>query len=291
MTAMSANIDDFGVDSAPLAGPLEGKLSAVREAGFTQIVLCAADLVNHPGGVDGAVAAVQRSGLRVSGFQSLHDFEGLPAALQAYKIGVAKAMLEMCHALNCHLMVASASILTQARSDNATLIHDLRQLAMLAIPKNIRIAYRANTQAHTVKEFGQAWDLVCMADMPNLGLCLDAADVLTSTSQDNDLDMLDAEKLFLVQLADTLDSAIPSARLFPGEGEHSAELATMLTTLHELGYRGDYCLSARNPDYLHMPVASVVQRAWDSALWLGQDVLQRSVPLPNQIRLKRVLAS
>jgi sugar phosphate isomerase/epimerase len=200
-------------------------------------------------------------------------------------------MLEMCHALNCHLMVASASILKQARSDNASLTHHLRQLAMLAIPKNIRIAYRANTLAHTVKEFGQAWDLVCVADMPNLGLCLDAADVLTSTSQDNDLEMLDAEKLFLVQLADTLDNSLPQARLFPGEGEHRAELAIMLTTLHDLGYRGDYCLSAKNPDYLHMPVGSVVQRAWESALWLGQDVLQRSVPMPNQIRLKRLLAT
>ncbi|MDR3371703.1 sugar phosphate isomerase/epimerase family protein [Rhodoferax sp.] len=291
MTSFSANIDDFGVDSASLAGPLEGKLSAVREAGFAQIVLCASDLVNHPGGIDAAVAAVQHSGLRVSGFQSLHDFEGLPDSLQAYKIDVAKAMLGMCHALNCHLMVASASTLTQARTDNASLIHNLRQLAMLAIPKNIRIAYQANPQAHTVKEFGQAWDLVCMADMPNLGLCLDTAEVLASTSADNDLEMLDSEKLFLVQLADTLDSANPSARLFPGEGEHRTELATMLTTLHGLGYRGDYCLSSLNADYLHMPASIVVRRAWDSALWLGQDVLQRSVPLPNQIRLKRVLAN
>jgi len=291
MSTFSANIDDFGVDSASLAGSLEVKLSAVRNAGFTQIVLCAADLVNHPDGVNGAVAAVQQSGLRVSGFKTLHDFEGLPEPLLAYKIDVAKTMLEMCQALNCHLMVASASTLAKADAGNATLIHHLRQLAMLAIPKNIRIAYRANPQAHTVKEFGQAWDLVCMADMPNLGLCLDTAEVLVSTSADNDLEMLDAQKLFLVQLADTLDNATPDARLFPGEGAHSAELASMLTTLHDLGYRDDYCLSAHNADYLSMPAERVVQRAWNSALWLGQDVLQRSVPLPNQIRLKRVLAS
>ncbi|MBB1074158.1 sugar phosphate isomerase/epimerase [Rhodoferax sp. 4810] len=289
MTAYSANIDDFGLDSAPLAGPLEGKLSAARDTGFSQIMLSATDLVEHPGGVDGAVSAVLGSGLRVSGFRSLHDFEGLSGALQAYKIDVAKAMLEMCHALDCHLLVVSASTLTQADTNNAALVRNLRQLAMLAIPKNIRIAYRAHSQGHTTREFGQAWDLVCMADMPNLGLCLDTAEVLTSTSLDNDLDMLDPEKLFLVQLADTLDPASPATRLFPGEGEHSAELAAMLTTLHSLGYRGDYCLSAKNADYLHMPASSVVQRAWAAALWLGQDVLQRSVPLPNQIRLKHRL--
>jgi sugar phosphate isomerase/epimerase len=286
MTAYSANIDDFGVDSSALAGSLEGKLAAARDTGFSQILLSSADLVNHPGGVDAAVAAVQASGLRVSGFLALNDYEGLSGPLLTNKISVAKALLEMCHALRCHLLVLNASTLAAAASDTTTLVRNLRQLAMLAIPRNIRIAYRAHSQAQVVKEFGQAWDLVCMADMPNLGLCLDAAEVLASSSPDNDLDMLDAEKLFFVQLADRLDPSHLAARLFPGEGEHSTELASLVTTLHKLGYRGDYGLSAFNADYLQMPAPLVTQRAWDAALWLGQEVLQRSVPLPNQIRLK-----
>ena len=286
MTAYSANIDDFCVDSSTLAGSLEGKLAAARDTGFSQILLSSADLVNHPGGVDAAVAAVQASGLRVSGFLALNDYEGLSGPLLTNKISVAKALLEMCHALRCHLLVLNASTLAAASSDTATLVRNLRQLAMLAIPRNIHIAYRAHSQAQVVKEFGQAWDLVCMADMPNLGLCLDAAEVLASSSPDNDLDMLDAEKLFFVQLADRLDPSHLATRLFPGEGEHSTELASLVTTLHQLGYRGDYGLSALNTDYLQMPTPLVTQRAWDAALWLGQEVLQRSVPLPNQIRLK-----
>jgi hypothetical protein len=35
-----------------------------------------------------------------------------------------------------------------------------------------------------------------------------------------------------------------------------------------------------------MPPATVAQRARRSAIWLGEDVLRRSVPLPNQIRLR-----
>jgi len=291
MTVNSANMDDFGVDSATLAGSLEGKLAAARDTGFSHILLSSIDLVNHPGGMDQAVAAVQASGLRVSGFQSLNNYEGLSGPLLVNKISVAKALLEMCHALKSHLLVVNASTLATAASDTTTLVRNLRQLAMLAIPKNIRIAYRAHPQAQVVKEFGQAWDLVCMADMPNLGLCLDASEVLTSTSPDNDLDMLDAEKLFFVQLADRLDPTRTDTRLFPGEGAHSAELATVVTTLHKLGYRGDYGLSAVNADYLQMPAPMVAQRAWDAALWLGQEVLQRSVPLPNQIRLKHSRAA
>jgi len=33
------NIDDFGMDTITLAGPLEAKLRAIRGAGFTQVML------------------------------------------------------------------------------------------------------------------------------------------------------------------------------------------------------------------------------------------------------------
>jgi hypothetical protein len=35
-----------------------------------------------------------------------------------------------------------------------------------------------------------------------------------------------------------------------------------------------------------MPLPMVAQRARRSALWLGEDVLRRSLPLPNQLRLR-----
>jgi sugar phosphate isomerase/epimerase len=291
MSHYSANIDDFAMDSRSMAGPLEARLKAARDAGFTQITLSAADLASYPGGADAAVAAVQASGLRVSVFQTLADFEGLSGPSLAYKIGVAKSMLEMCHAVDCHLLVASASTLTHAASDTATLIRNLRQLAMLAIPMNIRIAYKAWSQGAVVKAFMQAWDLVCQADMPNLGLCLDTVEMLASGASQEDIDYLDAEKLFLVLLADSINAVAPHFRVFPGEGEHNNDLAAWVTAFHRLGYRGDYSLAVFNDDYQQLPPPGVAQRAWGSALWLGQDVLQRSVPLPNQIRLKRRLAA
>ena len=158
---------------------------------------------------------------------------------------------------------------------------------MLAIPMNIRIAYQASPNGHSIKSFGQAWDLVWQADMPNLGLCLDALDVLSCPSAQDDLDFLEANKLFLVQLADHIDAQRAAVHVFPGEGEHNEALAGLLTTLHELGYRGNYNLAVLNDDYRQMAAGTVARRASASALWLGQDVLQRSVPLPNQIRLKR----
>ena len=60
------NLDHFGMDTITLAGPLEPKLRAVRAAGFTQIMLSAADIVGHPDGEPAAMAAVRTSGLRVN---------------------------------------------------------------------------------------------------------------------------------------------------------------------------------------------------------------------------------
>jgi hypothetical protein len=45
------NLDHFGMDTITLAGPLEGKLRAMREAGFTQVMLNANDLAGHPAGL------------------------------------------------------------------------------------------------------------------------------------------------------------------------------------------------------------------------------------------------
>ena len=297
MTHYSGNIGDFGMDTISLAGPLEAKLQAVREAGFSQIMLAARDLVGHPSGLDAAVAAVKGSGLRVTGFQVLRDFEGLSGHLHAYKIDIAKSMLEMCAALDCRLLLVCSSTSVHATGDTPALVRDLRKLAMLAIPMNIKIAYEALSWGRTVNEFPQAWDLVCQADMPNLGLGFDSFHMFASNTALEELEMLDPQKIFLVQLADFMWLDIKSVaeridtarhfRVFPGEGVHSEALAALVSRLHALGYRGDYSFEVFNDDYQQMPLATVARRAWRSAQWLGEDVLRRSVPLPNQIRLKR----
>ena len=63
------NIECFGMDTISLAGPLEARLQAMRQAGFGQVMLKANDLTGHPGGVEAAVRAVRDSGLRGTGFQ------------------------------------------------------------------------------------------------------------------------------------------------------------------------------------------------------------------------------
>ena len=69
-------------------------------------------------------------------------------------------------------------------------------------------------------------------------------------------------------------------RVFPGEGVHSAELASLVLRLDRLGYRGDYSFEVFNDDYQQLPLPVVAQRARRSAVWLAQEVLRRPAPLP-----------
>src|SRR6185312_9706837 len=130
-----------GMDTITLAGPLEAKLRAVRDGGFTQIMLAARDIVGHPQGEAAAIAAVRASGLRVTGFQVLRDFEGLSGHLHAYKVDVAKAMLAMCKALGSKVLLACSSSSAHASGEAGLLVRDLRKLATLAVPLGINVAY------------------------------------------------------------------------------------------------------------------------------------------------------
>lgn len=291
------NFADFGIDTISLAGPLEAKLKAAREAGFSQIMLSARDVVGHPDGLDAAVAAVQASGLRVTGFQVLRDFEGLSGHLHDYKVDVAKSMLDMCRRLGAKVLLVCSTTSVHAQEDREHMARDLRKLAMLAVPLGIRIAYEALSWGRHVNEFPQAWDVVLRADMPNLGIGLDSFHAFATKTAADELDLIDPYKIFLVQLADFMWQEIRSVeerittarhfRVFPGEGVHSAEVADWVLRLHRLGYRGDYSFEVFNDDYQQMPLPTVAARARRSALWLGETVLRRSVPLPNAIKLKR----
>jgi len=141
-----------------------------------------------------------------------------------------------------------------------------------------------------------AWDVVSRADAPNLGIGIDSFHAFATKTSLDELDMLDPEKIFLVQLADFMWQDIRSVeerintarhfRVFPGEGVHSQQLAELVMRLAALGYRGDYSFEVFNDDYLQIPLPVVAQRARRSAEWLGEEVLRRSVPLPNRMQLR-----
>ena len=173
----------------------------------------------------------------------------------------------------------------------------LKKLAMLAVPLGIKVAYEALSWGRTVNEFPTSWDVVCRADCPNLGMGIDAFHIFAAKTPLDAIEELDPSKIFLVQLSDfmwqetrTFEERMATARtyrVFPGEGVHTAEVAEMVLKLDALGYQGDYSFEVFNDDYQQLPQSLVAQRAHSSAMWLSEEVLRRSVPLPNAMRLHK----
>ncbi len=288
------NLDHFGMDTITLAGTLEQRLDAIRGAGFTQVMLSARDLTSHEGGVAAAVAAVKRSGLRVTGFQVLRDFEGLSGHLHAYKVDIAKAMLKMCHAVGASVLLVCSSTSVHATGDADTLAKDLAKLAMLAVPLRIRIAFEALSWGRHVNEYPQAWDIVERANRSNLGLALDSFHMLATATPHDELEYVYPDRIFLVQLADFMWQEIRSPeekintarhfRVFPGEGVHGDDVAELVRRLDRMGYRGDYSFEVFNDDYVQLPVDVVAARARKAAGWLTSRVARRSLPMRPQSR-------
>jgi sugar phosphate isomerase/epimerase len=287
-------IADFGMDTISLAGPLHAKLKAIRLAGFSQVMLAARDLVGHADGWHAAVDEVKHSGLRVTGFQVLRDFEGLSGHLHDYKVDIARSMIEMCAALGSPILLACSSTSRHATSDEAVIARDLRKLAMMALPYGIKVAFEGLSWGRHISDVVGAWRVVEAANAPNLGIGVDSFHSFATRTPTEALQDVDPDKIYLVQLADfmwqeirTVEERIETARhfrVFPGEGVHSDETRRLVVELDRMGYRGDYSFEVFNDDYTQLPLPVVAERARRSAAWLAEDVLHRAVPLPGASR-------
>jgi len=203
----------------------------------------------------------------------------------------------MCSEIGGRSLVVEASTSTHAATDADAIARDLRMLAVLAIPLGIRIAFKGGSWSRTAPDFRAAGDLVFRANCSNLGVAIDAFDVLAAGVAQDDVEAIDPQQIFVVQLSDYMWQEMRSTeeqaatathfRVFPGEGAHSEGLASFVTRLDAIGYYGDYSFDVYNDDYLQMPPETVAMRARRAADWLGETVLRRALPVPNMERLQR----
>ena len=245
-------------------------------------MLNATDIVGHPGGEAAAVAAVRASGLRVTGFQVLRDFEGLvgpPARLQGgHRQGDARDVPAR-SARECCSPARRRS--AHATGDPTLLVKDLQKLAMLAVPLGIRVAYEALSWGRHVNEFtaGLGHRRRGRPRQPRPRARL----LPHPRAQDRPRrarGRSTPRKVFLVQLSDFLWQEIRSPeerietarhfRVFPGEGVHSDQVAELVRALDAMGYRGDYSFEVFNDDYRQLPLAMVAERARRSVKWISR---------------------
>ncbi|VWX62758.1 conserved hypothetical protein [Burkholderiales bacterium 8X] len=284
---MPIAIDRFGFNTVTLGGGLGHKLDCMRAAGFSGIELWARDLIAYPGGVEKAAERVKASGLRVTDFQPLRDFECAPDAMRPHRLEMAREQLRQMALVGADLLLVCSTTSPLAIDDAERAAGDLRTLADLAEPLGIRICYEALSWGRHVNRWEQAWDIVRRCDHPAVGLNLDSFHM--SVKGDDTPETLAAlgevptSKIFLVQLADyffeygnrqaDLIELARHQRLFPGEGLH--DMRDMVRLLEERGYGGHYTFEVFNDDYLNSDPMVVAERGMKSARWMS-DAIGRS---------------
>ena len=78
------------------------------------------------------------------------------------------------------LLLVEASTSTHADAGIDSIVRDLQKLSLLAVPLGIRIAFKGLSWSRTVKDFAAAGDIVFRANCPNLGIAIDAFDMIAA---------------------------------------------------------------------------------------------------------------
>jgi sugar phosphate isomerase/epimerase len=289
---MGVALNRFGFNTITMGGNLGRKLAHVKSAGFSGIELWAKDLVDHADGVEAAAELVRASGLKVTDFQPLRDFEGAPDAMRAHRLTVAREHLRQMQLVGADMLLVCSAVSPLTIDDPERAAEDLRTLSTLATPLGIRICYEALSWGRHVNRWHQAWDIVRRCDRANVGLNLDSFHMAVRGDATAEaiarLREVPVDKIFLVQLADYFFeySSSPAdiielarhQRLFPGEGLH--DVRDLVQTLESMGYAGHYTFEVFNDDYVASDPAVVAQRGIASARWVADGVLQpRALPI------------
>ena len=279
------DLSNFAVSTASLAGSFDNKLAAIKNAGFGSITLGSKDLIGHPQGIDGALDVLRQSELRVNSFQLLRDFGGYEGRFLEYKLNLAKTDLQLMGRIGTDLLLVCSSTSPHASGNVQSIVDDLATLASLASPLGIRIGYMPLAWGRWTNEYTAAWDIIKQADVPNLGLVLDCFHIFARGTSTEKVGEIAAEKVFMVHLSDymwdvmpALDDLIDTARhhrVFPGEGGHGDRVVGLVNSLQGIGYRGDYCFTVFNDDYLQCTPTVVLDRARRSASWIIDSVANR----------------
>ncbi|KAF8518461.1 xylose isomerase-like protein [Gautieria morchelliformis] len=301
---------------------LLSKLEAAARAGFTAVDLFDSDWEHFkrqyaklnnltPSTIDGdetsigAARAINRMcaslHLRLLCLQPFREFEARKDPEQA-----ADRMRRACGAVSILPVLGTTMLLipsttlppSQIDSSPARMAADLAELANYAATFSppLKICYEALSWGTHVSTWKAAWEVVELADRPNLGLCLDSfntaarewADPYSPSgirhplidgafrrSLDDLVEHVPPGKIFYFQLADGQrmsppltppeDPTVPplrpwsrSYRLFPLETARGAYLPVreFAEAVHRAGYKGPWCLEVFN-DSLNEPGARV----------------------------------
>lgn len=249
-------------------GRLPEKIAAMARAGFGQTELWPRDYYEHNEGPDIAIDLLAKHDVKVSCYQNLRNFEGMPDAMRERKTRIATQLFDQMNLIGCDTVVLCSNISPESSGDPKRIVEDLRMLGRLAEPYGVRVAWEPICWGRWVRDYREAWKIVQQVDHPCIGLVLDSFHVFALDLPVDAIAKIDREKIFLVEVADIATSKLDfleisrSFRLFPGEG--ATPVPSFMEQVARTGYDGVYSVEVFNIYYQTLPLDAVAERAMNS---------------------------
>lgn len=232
----------LALTTSTLAGDLQEKLQAAAKAGFAGVELFEKDLLYSDKSASELQSLAKQLGLQLFTLQPFTDFEGLPQALRTKALERAQRKFQLMQELGIDTLVVTSSTALQLTADWQVLAADLAELADLAAQFQLRIAYEPLPWASQIKTIQQAFELVQLAQRPNLGLVLDSFSFFALKTELTSLSAALVERLFIVQLADSPELTMDIQQLdkhfrcYAGQG--ILPIPALFKQLRSLGFAG-----------------------------------------------------
>lgn len=249
-------------------GKLPEKMKAMKEAGFGATEIWPRDYYEHNEGPDVVFNLLESTGMKLSCYQNLRNFEGMPESQRARKTAIAAQLFDQMRLIGCETLVLCSNIAPDSSSDRGRIVEDLRQLGDLARSYGVRVAWEPICWGRWVKDYRDAWQIVQKVDHPQIGMVLDCFHIYALNLPDEPVADIDVNKIFIVEVADLPGGNLDfleisrSFRLFPGEGV--TPVKSFMKQVAKTGYKGFYSVEVFNSYYQTLDVNVVAQRAMAS---------------------------
>ncbi len=267
------------IATVSLSGTLRQKLEAIAAAGFDGIELFENDFIHFNGSATELRQITDDLGLTIDLYQPFRDFEGMPDAQFQRSLDRAERKFDLMQAMGAPLMLCCSNTSPLTINDPERAASQLRTLAERAALRNLRVGFEALAWGRCTSLYGQAWDIVRLADHPHLGLILDSFHTLSLKDDPEGIAAIPGHKIFFLQMADAPLLAMDVLqwarhhRSFPGQGQFDCE--TFLEMVLLSGYSGPLSLEIFNDVFRETPNRRTAVDAMRSLLHLESQVRER----------------
>lgn len=167
-----------------------------------------------------------------------------------------KQRLSLCKALGVETLIVACDVPEPMGTQDAERVQaSLAQAAGEAESAGVKIALEFQASSALGNNLQTAVALTAPVGSSHLGICLDAFHYHVGPSKPEDLELLSADNLFVVQLCDLADVprelATDQHRILPGEGEIALE--PIIARLRDIDYQGPVTIEVLNPQLWQVP--------------------------------------